>query len=78
VPEGRRERHHQGLLDEVPRDQHPPKDFFAFYTHVETVLEQHGVKEVTEGCVAVDQNRAAIDGQVVLLQRFTADKEEVC
>jgi hypothetical protein len=54
-----------------------PKDFFAFYTHVETVLEQHGVKEVTEGCVAVDQNRAAIDGQVVLLQRFTADKEEV-
>jgi hypothetical protein len=47
-----------------------PKDFFEYYAHVETLLDQHGVTLVTEGCVAVDQNRAAIDDQLVLLDRY--------
>lgn len=56
-----------------------PKDFFEFYSHVETLLEEYGVELVTEGCVAVDQNRQAIDEQLVLLDRFlgTRDKNEL-
>lgn len=53
-----------------------PKDFFEFYAHVESVLEQHGIKVNNEGRVAVDQNRAAVDQQLVLLDRFIGDRDK--
>jgi hypothetical protein len=40
------------------------------------VLEAHGVGVVTEGCAAVNQNRKAIDQQLVLLDRFLGERDK--
>lgn len=53
-----------------------PKDFFEFYSHVETLLKQYGIEVVTEGCIAVDQNREAINHQLVLLDRFLGGRDK--
>lgn len=56
-----------------------PRDFFDYYKHVESVLKEYDVTVHDEGCTAVEQNRGAIDEQLVLLGRFMGakDKEDV-
>lgn len=46
-----------------------PHDFFDFFDHFEALFEGHGIQIIDEGTIAVDQNRAAIDEQLVLLDR---------
>lgn len=52
-----------------------PKDFFEYYQHVETLLEEHDVRVADEGCVAVDRNRDGIDAQLVVLERFLGGRD---
>lgn len=56
-----------------------PKDFLDYYSHVEALLRAFEVSVVTEGCVAVDQDREAIAAQLALLDRSTGfrDKDDL-
>jgi hypothetical protein len=55
-----------------------PKDFFEYFSHIETLLESHEIHVVKEGCTSVDNDRTAIGEQLVLLDRFLGwrDREE--
>jgi hypothetical protein len=56
-----------------------PKDFLEYYSHVEALLEDFQIEVKNEGCIAVSQNRIAINEQLSLLERFMGfrDKEDV-
>jgi hypothetical protein len=45
------------------------KDFFELWESVEEHLDQLGIQVVHEGCVAVDQGRAEINADLVVLER---------
>jgi hypothetical protein len=55
-----------------------PKDFLDYYSHVEALLEDFEIKVVSEGCIAVEQDKESIGEQLSLIERFMPkDKEEV-
>lgn len=47
-----------------------PRDFFEYFAHIETLLEAHDIHIYTEGCTTVDKGQAAINEQLVLLDRY--------
>ncbi len=55
-----------------------PSDFFEFYSALETLLEEVGIKVISEGTQRVDQQTEQIDYQLVMLDRvLTWDKADV-
>ena len=46
-----------------------PQDFFEFYSAIETLLEEDGIKVIKEGVDAVDRDKAAIERELPMLQR---------
>jgi hypothetical protein len=55
-----------------------PKDFLDYYSHVEALLEDFDIEPISEGCVAVEQDKETIGEQLSLIERFMPkDKEEV-
>lgn len=51
-----------------------PKDFFEYFDHVESLLRSHEIEEVDQGCVAVEQDRDAIDKELVVLERYLGER----
>jgi NCAIR mutase (PurE)-related protein len=49
-----------------------PNDFFEYFAQIETLLEEHDIRCIAEGCIAVDRNQAAIDEQLAVLDEFTS------
>jgi hypothetical protein len=47
-----------------------PKDFFEYFSHIESLLESHEIRVVDEGCITVDRETEAINEQLVLLDRY--------
>lgn len=45
-----------------------PNDFFAFYSALETLLEQDGIALINEGVIAVDFNESAINEELPVLE----------
>jgi len=46
-----------------------PQDFFEFYSALDSLLEQDGIRVVDEGCTRVDRNPDEVQEEVVLLER---------
>ena len=54
-----------------------PQDFFEFYSALETLLEQDGIKVIDEGIRAIDGNEQAIERELPVLERVLVhDKVE--
>lgn len=54
-----------------------PKDFFDFYSALETLLDEDGIKVVEEGVLAIDRDEEAIERELPLLERILVhDKVE--
>lgn len=54
-----------------------PQDFFEFYSALETLLDQDGIKVTEEGVLAIDRHEEAIERELPLLERvLVSDKAE--
>ena len=51
-----------------------PNDFFAFYSALETLLEQDGIALINEGVIAVDFNESAINEELPSSRAFYSAK----
>lgn len=49
-----------------------PQDFFEYFAQIETLLEEHDIRCVDEGCKAVDRNHRGIEEQLVVLEPFVS------
>lgn len=49
-----------------------PQDFFAYFAQIETLLDEHEIHRVDEGCLAVARNEKAIEEQLSLLAPFVS------
>jgi hypothetical protein len=54
-----------------------PQEFFEFYSALETLLTEDGIRVVEEGVLAIDRNDEAIESEISILERvLVSDKAE--